>query len=196
MACQRLPTSKLKLPRFQLQSFLLSSIQIVLTHHFFIIYPPTFIWDKLLMNFELNSEWLVVSNFLTNSSYFQFYTPSWLLKLKFQLPSFPKIGSQFTFFCKIDLQLRTFFKISFQLLNFFRNQLLTSNFFQIRLPTSNFFQNRLPTSNFLPNRLPTSNFSTIIEGGTVPPSIAYFCSPDLNCESDSGKLTKNRSLLA
>ena len=158
MACQRVPTSKFKLPRFQLKSFLLSSIQIVLTHHFFIIYPPTFIWDKLLMNFELNSEWLVVSNFLTNSSYFQFYTPSWLLKLKFQLPSFPKIGSQFTFFFIIDFNLRTFFKISFQLLTFFEIDFQLPTFFKFgfQLPTFYKIGFQLPTFYQIGFQLPTS----------------------------------------
>ena len=53
----------------------------------------------------------------------------------------------------------------------------TSNFFYNWLPTSSFLQNLLPTSNFLQNLLPTSNFFIEIEGGTVPPSISYFCSP-------------------
>ena len=61
--------------------------------------------------------------------------------------------------------------------NFSLSWLPTSNFLYDKLPTSNFLQNLLPTSNFLQNLLPTSNFFIEIEGGTVPPSISYFCSP-------------------
>ena len=129
--------------------------------------------EKTFGNFDFHIE--IVFNFLCHFSHFpknnptsHFLCPFQLLRLKFQLPSFSEKVSNTP----------SSFKIGFQF-TFYQIWLPNSNFFQIRLPTSNFFQNRLLTSNFLPNRLPTSNFSTIIEGGTVPPSIAYYCSPGL-----------------
>ena len=118
------------------------------------------------MNFEFTKEWLVVSNFLTMTS-----------KVEIKASKFSENWLPIYIFFHNRLKPSNFFQNQLPTSNFFRNRLPTSNFFQIRLPTSNFLQNRVPTSNFLPNRLPTSNFSTIIEGGTVPPSIAYFCSP-------------------
>ena len=135
------------------------------------------------MNFEFTKEWLVVSNFLTMTS-----------KVEIKASKFSENWLPIYIFFHNRLKPSNFFQNQLPTSNFFRNRLPTSNFFQIRLPTSNFLQNRVPTSNFLPNRLPTSNFSTIIEGGTVPPSIAYFCSPawsvpDLGCASYRGKLS-------
>ena len=102
---------------------------------------------------------------------------------------FANINSKFTLPTSLPTSKATlkFFEKGFQLHEYFQNRLSTyiffsksaSNFQIFPKSASNFQLFTKSASNFqlFQNCLPTSNFSIVIWGGTVPPQIAYLCSP-------------------
>ena len=106
---------------------------------------------------------------------------------------FANINSNFTLptslpTTKVYVPTLNFFEKGFQLHEYFQNRLPTyiffsksaSNFQIFPKSASNFQLFAKSASNFqlFQNCLPTSNFSIVIWGGTVPPQIAYLCSPE------------------